>query len=82
MDLHWTLTVSVQFEIDLCTRLDVKVCADSRGSTQVCVVDYNIIEILKIFLCIHKIKKTSKRSSKQDLNVKTCANILLVVLRL
>ena len=49
LDLHWTLTVFVLFQKDLSMRLDVEVSSDSRGSTQVCIVDYNIIEILRIF---------------------------------
>ena len=65
LDLHWTLTVSVQYQIDLFPRLYVEVFSHSRGITQVFIVDYNSIEMLRKFLCIHKIKKI-----KQDLNLK------------
>ena len=67
LDLHWTLTVSVQYQNDLFPRLYVEVFSHSRGSTQVLIVDYNSIEMLRKFLCIHKMKN---QKNKQDLNFK------------
>ena len=49
LDLHWTLTVSVQYQIDLFLRLYVEVFSQTRGNTQVFIVDYNSIEILRKF---------------------------------
>ena len=68
LDLHWTLTVSLQYQIDLFVRLYVEVFPYTRGSTQVFIVDYNSIEILRKFLCIHEMKN---KKIKQDLNLKT-----------
>ena len=60
LDLLWTLTVSVQYHSDHFLRLDVEVISYPRGSTQVFIVDYNNIEILRIFSCMHKIKPNTK----------------------
>ena len=80
MDLHWTLKVSVQYHSDLLLRLDVEVFADSIGSTLIFIVDYNSIDILRIFLCIYKVNNIKILSEK--LNFKDSLKILLVVLPL
>ena len=57
LDLHCTLTVSVQYHCDLLLRLDVEVFVEARGSTQVFIIDYNSIEIVRIFSSIHKMNQ-------------------------
>ena len=57
LDLHWTLTVTVQYQSDHVLRLYVEVCPLTRRSTQVFIVDYNNIEILRILSSIHTLKQ-------------------------
>ena len=79
LDLHWTLTVSLQCHCDHLLRLDVEVLSHTRGSTQVFIFDYNSIEIVRIFSSIHKM---NQKKIKQDLNFKNSPKILLVELTL
>ena len=53
LDLHWTLTVSLQYHSDLFLRLRVEVFSYTRGCTEVFIIDYNSIEIVRIFSSIH-----------------------------
>ena len=70
MDLHWNLIVSVQYQNDLFPRLELEVFHDPGGSTLVFIVDYNNIEILRIFHVF--VKKTRK----QVLNFRNYLKIL------
>ena len=57
LDLHWTLTVSLQYHCDHLLRLDVEVFSYTRGSTEVFIIDYNSIEIVGIFSSIHQMNQ-------------------------